>query len=67
MCEVLNDQSHQSDHEFVNTVQRKHSLDYIVNRNMVDWFVKEANTIDEDSSSLFSFGLAIRAEKYGNS
>lgn len=60
LCEDLNNSSHQSDHVFVNTVHRHHSLDYIVEKNMVDWFVKEANTIDEHSS----FDLAVRAERY---
>lgn len=61
----LNASSHQSDYEFLDTVRRSTSLDSLVNRNMVDWFIKEADTIDENDSSTFSFDLAVRAEKYG--
>lgn len=67
LCEDLNESSHQSDYVFVNTVHRQHSLDDIVSRNMVDWFVREANAIDDDNSSSFSYDLAVRAERYVNS
>lgn len=60
----LDDQSHQSDYAFVNAVHRSPSLDSIVNRNMIDFFVKGANSVDGDADSLsFSFNLATRAEK----
>jgi hypothetical protein len=64
LCEYLNNSSHQSDHIFAKTVYRHRSLDYIVKRNIIDWFVKEANTIEKHNSSLFSFDLAVRAERY---
>ncbi|VVC35641.1 Hypothetical protein CINCED_3A016685 [Cinara cedri] len=66
--DYLNEPPNRSDYEFVDAVlQESASLDSLVNKNMVDWFVKEANSIDDDDSSSFSFDLAVRAENKGNS
>lgn len=64
--EFLAGPSHRSDYEFLNAARRSPSLDDLVNRKMIDWFVDEANLVDEegdDESSSYSFDLAARAQK----
>lgn len=58
--------SHNSDYELLDAVRLSPSLDSLVNNHMVDWFIQEANAVDEDApeSSSFSFDLAARAAKY---
>lgn len=65
LSDYLNESSHQSDYEFVDTVHQSPTLNSLVEKNFTDWFVNEANLVDEDDSSVFSFDLTLRAEKYG--
>lgn len=65
LSEYLNESPHQSDYEFMDTVHRSPLLNSLVEKYLTDWFVDEANLVDEDDSSVFSLDLTLRAEKYG--